>query len=66
MGGNGGGLLRNMYKGHIDKAKEGIRSRVGVGRAGVGGSGGRGGMETIVLEQQQKKLKKKKKDKFKK
>ena len=43
-------MSRNMYKGHMDKAKGGL-DRVWEGMAGVGGSSG-GKVETIVLEQQ--------------
>ena len=35
MGGKGRSLFRNMYKGHMDKAKGGVGSRVG-GRDGWG------------------------------
>ena len=51
MGRKGEGSSRNMYKGHMDKAKGGTDRGWEVGMAGVGGSGG-GEMETIVLEQQ--------------
>ena len=44
-------LSRNMYKGHMDKAKGGQDQEWEVGMPGVGGSGG-GKMETTVLEQQ--------------
>ena len=37
MGGKGEGLLRNMYKGHMDKAKG---SRIESGRWGWPGLGG--------------------------
>ena len=59
-GRKGGGLSRNMYKGHMDKAKWGYDKEWEVGMAGVEGSGG-GKMETTVLEQQFKKKRKKKK-----
>ena len=50
MGGKGRRLSRNMYKGHMDKAKGGKGRGWEVGMAGVGESGG-GEMETTVLEQ---------------
>ena len=50
MGKIGEGSSRNMYKGHMDKAKGG-RSRVGGGMEGSG----REKMETMVLEKQLKK-----------
>ena len=37
MGGKGEGSSRNMYKGHMDKAKEGVGSRVGGGDGWGGG-----------------------------
>ena len=43
-------VFRNIYKGHMENTK-GVRSGVGGGMAGIGGSGG-GEMETTVLEQQ--------------
>ena len=57
MGENAEGLSRNMYEGHMDKAKGGQDQGQEVGMAGVGVSGG-GEMETTVLEQQEKKEKK--------
>ena len=48
------GSSRNMYKGHMDKAKGGVRLRLGGEDGWDGGSGG-GKMETTVLEQQVKK-----------
>ena len=48
MGGKRGRNFRNMYKGHMDKAKGEWDGRLGVGIAG--GEGGK--METTVLEQQ--------------
>ena len=39
-----------MYKGHMDKTKEGSDQGWEVGMAGVRGSG-RGEMETTILEQ---------------
>ena len=50
-GGKGGRVVRNMNKGHMDKAKGGLGSRVGGGDRWGGGNGG-GEMETITLEQQ--------------
>ena len=47
MGEKGGSVVRNMYKGYMDKAR-GAGSRVG---SGVRKSG-RHKMETTVLEQQ--------------
>ena len=41
--------LRNIYKGPMNKAKEGVGLRVGGGVGGVGESGG-GKMGTTVLE----------------
>ena len=55
MGGNRGGSSRNMYKGHMDKAK-GNRIEWGVGKGGMGGLVG-GGMERTVFEQQQQQQK---------
>ena len=51
MGGKGGRVVRNMYKGHMDKAKRGQDQGWAMRMARVGGSGG-GEMETTVLEQQ--------------
>ena len=48
--GEEGRVFRNMYKGHMEKTKEGQDQEWGVGMTGVGGSGGRK-METAVLEQ---------------
>ena len=42
---------RNMYQGHMDKAKRGKFEGRGQGWVGQGGHGG--GTETTVLEQQQ-------------
>ena len=47
VGGEGGRVFRNVYKGHMGKTKGGWE----VGMAGMGGSG-EGKMETTVLEQQ--------------
>ena len=49
-GKEGKGLSRNMYKGPMDKAKEGKDGGWEVGLGGVGESGG-GKMETTVFEQ---------------
>ena len=46
-GGKRGRVVKNMYKGHKDKAKGGVGSRVGGGNGWGGGK-----METTVLEQQ--------------
>ena len=43
-------LSRNIYKGHMDKAKGEYDKGGEVGMAGVGGSYG-GKMETTILEQ---------------
>ena len=54
MGGDNGErgrVVRNMYKGHMDKAKGGWDQGWEVGMAGLRGSGG-GKTETTVLEQQ--------------
>ena len=51
MGGKGGRVFRNYYKGHMDKAKEGWKQGREVGTAGVEGEGGRKRQNT-VLEQQ--------------
>ena len=51
IGGKREGSSRNMYKGHLDKAKGGWDGGWEVGMTGVGGSGG-GKMETNVHEQQ--------------
>ena len=51
MGGKGGRVVRNMYKGHMDKAKRGSYGGWEVGMAGVGaGCGGK--REITVLIQQ--------------
>ena len=54
MGGKRGRLFRNIYKGHMDRAKVG--GGIKGGRWGWLGLGkwcrGRAGMETTVLEQQ--------------
>ena len=42
-------VLRNYYKGHMDKAKGQGGSKGEVGLAGVGGSGGEK-MQTSVIE----------------
>ena len=47
--GKGGKVLRNNYKGCMDKTKEGWDKGREVGMAGVGGMVG-GGVETNVLE----------------
>ena len=41
MGGKGGRVFRNIYKGHTDKTKWGWDQGWEVGMAGVGGSGER-------------------------
>ena len=50
MGGKGGRVFWNIYKGHMDKTKGGYDWGWDVGMAGVGESG-EGKMETTVLEQ---------------
>ena len=50
MGEKGEGSSRNMYKGHMDRDKGGVGSKVRGGDGWNGGSGGRK-METTVLEQ---------------
>ena len=50
MGERREGSSRTMYKGHIDKAKEGVGLRVG-GGDGWGKESGAGKMDTTVLEQ---------------
>ena len=61
MGGDSGEkrrrFFRNIYKGHMDKTKSGVGSRVGSGDD-WGGETGRGKMETTILEQQQQKVNK--------
>ena len=49
MGLKGGRVVRNTYKGPMDKAKGGRIKGERWGSAGVGGSGG-GEMETTVLK----------------
>ena len=44
-------IFLNMYKGHMDKAKEGQDRGWEVGMGGVGKSGGRK-METTIFEHQ--------------
>ena len=51
MEGNRRRVFRNVYKGHMDKTKEGWDQGWEVEMAGVRGNGGRK-METTVLEQQ--------------
>ena len=50
MGGKGGRVFRNMYKGHGQNQRR-VGSRVGNGDGWGWGSGG-GEVETTVLEQQ--------------
>ena len=53
MGGKGGRVFRNTYKGHMDKTKGVRESRVGSGDCWGGGKWECvGEMETTVLEQQ--------------
>ena len=54
MGRKGGRVVRNMYKGHMDKTRGG-RITVRSGDGWGGGGSGWGKMETTVLEQQLKK-----------
>ena len=49
VGGKRGRVVRNMYKGHMDKAQGRWDQGWEVGMAGIGGSSG-GKMETTVLE----------------
>ena len=51
MRGKEGRVVRNMYKGHMDKAKGVVRLRVGSVDGWGGGKDG-GKMETTVPEQQ--------------
>ena len=51
MEGKGERVVRNMYKGHMGKAKAGQDPGWEVGMAAVGETGGEE-METTVLEQQ--------------
>ena len=51
MGGKGGRVFRNIYKGHMDKTKGGVESGLG-GGDGWGQGEWWGEMETTVLEQQ--------------
>ena len=48
MGGKGGSVFRNIYKGHMDKTKGGWDQGWEVKMTGVGVTGG-GKMETTVL-----------------
>ena len=54
MGGKGGSVFKNNYKGHMDKTKVGGIRRGGwgwLGCAEVGQGSGVGKMQTTVLEQ---------------